>query len=81
MNKAELYDITPPIEERFKSPLSAENGGCADFAATGWDENGAATGVFLGDSKNPELLGIRLTPEEFVAMADGIGAIRARLGL
>ncbi|MFB8055015.1 hypothetical protein ACFC6U_02605 [Kitasatospora purpeofusca] len=52
-----------------------------DFAATGWDANGVATGVAIFDSENPELTGTRYTPEEFIAMADGIEAIRKRLGL
>ncbi|WP_327065967.1 DUF397 domain-containing protein [Kitasatospora sp. NBC_01302] len=81
MKKQNLYDITPPVEERFKSPLSEANGSCVDFAATGRDASGVATGVFVGDSMNPGLLGLRFTPEEFTAMADGIAAIRKQLGL
>ncbi|MFB7377227.1 DUF397 domain-containing protein [Kitasatospora purpeofusca] len=81
VKKQELYDITPGPEERFKSPLSEGNGACVDFAATGWDANGVATGVAIFDSENPELTGTRYTPEEFIAMADGIEAIRKRLGL
>ncbi|MFB7473218.1 DUF397 domain-containing protein [Kitasatospora sp. NPDC056184] len=81
MEKQDLYDITPPVEERFKSPLSEGNGACIDFAATGRDGNGRATGVAIFDSQNPELMGTRYTPEEFIAMADGIEAIRKKLGL
>jgi hypothetical protein len=80
MNKAELYDVTPPVEERFKSPHSAEESGCVTFAPIK-DARGNLLGVFVGDSKNPDLQGMRYTPEEFVAMADGIDAIRKRLGL
>ncbi|MFJ6622304.1 hypothetical protein ACIQOW_32580 [Kitasatospora sp. NPDC091335] len=80
MEKQKLYDVVPPIEERFKSPLSQANGTCATFAPiTGAD--GQLAGVFVGDSQNPDILGVRLTPEEFIAMADGMAAIRTRLGL
>ncbi|MBD0689695.1 hypothetical protein [Streptomyces sp. CBMA123] len=80
MEKQDLYDVIPPIEERFKSPLSQANGTCATFAPiTGAD--GQLAGVFVGDSMNPEILGVRLTPDEFMAMADGMDAIRKQLGL
>ncbi|MBO1419243.1 hypothetical protein [Streptomyces sp. FH025] len=80
MEKQELYDITPPVSERFKSPLSQGNGACATFAPIK-DENGHVVGVYQGDSQNPGILGVRYTIAEFVAMADGMGAIRKRLGL
>ncbi|MFI2607676.1 hypothetical protein [Kitasatospora sp. NPDC018619] len=80
MNKADLYSVTPPVEERFKSPLSVENSGCATFAPI-LNSSGELAGVYQGDSQNPDLLGVRHTIEEFIAMADGMDAIRKRLGL
>ncbi|MFJ2775721.1 hypothetical protein [Kitasatospora sp. NPDC087315] len=80
MEKQELYDVTPPVSDRFKSPLSQANGTCATFAPIA-NADGQLVGVFVGDSQNPDILGVRLTPSEFVAMADGMDAIRKRLGL
>ncbi|MFF4922880.1 hypothetical protein ACWDD9_00785 [Kitasatospora sp. NPDC001119] len=80
MEKQELYDVTPPMEDRFKSPFSEANGACATFAPI-LGEDGRLIGVFQGDSQNPEILGVRHTIAEFVAMADGMTAIRTRLGL
>jgi hypothetical protein len=80
MEKQDLYDVTPPISERFKSPLSVGNGGCATFAPIN-DASGHLIGVYVGDSQNPDIQGTRYTPEEFVAMADGMDSIRKRLGL
>lgn len=80
MEKQELYDVTPPVEERIKSPLSEGNGACATFAAIR-NSAGDVIGVYQGDSQNPDLLGVRYTLEEFYAMAGGIDAIRKGLGL
>ncbi|KJS52578.1 hypothetical protein VM98_30430 [Streptomyces rubellomurinus subsp. indigoferus] len=80
MEKQELYDVTPSIDERFKSPLSQTNGSCATFAPIK-DANGQLIGVYQGESQNPDILGVRYTIAEFVAMADGMDAIRTRLGL
>ncbi|MFF7588576.1 DUF397 domain-containing protein [Kitasatospora purpeofusca] len=80
MKKQELYEVTPSKDERFKSALSEGNGACATFAAIRNDA-GDLIGIFQGDSQNPDILGVRYTPEEFIAMADGIDGIRKRLGL
>ncbi|WP_158516379.1 hypothetical protein [Kitasatospora sp. MBT66] len=80
MEKQELYDVLPPVEERIKSPLSEGNGACATFAPIR-NSAGDLIGVYQGDSQNPDLLGVRYTLDEFHAMADGIDAIRRALGL
>ncbi|MFJ1754217.1 hypothetical protein [Kitasatospora sp. NPDC088134] len=80
MEKPDLYAVTPPVEERFKSPLSEGDGACATFAAIRNDA-GDLIGVYQGDSQNPDLLGVRYTVAEFLAMAGGIDAIRTKLGL
>ncbi|RGD62501.1 hypothetical protein DR950_36335 [Kitasatospora xanthocidica] len=80
MEKQELYDVTPPVEDRFKSPFSEANGACATFAPI-LSEDGRLVGIFQGDSQNPDILGVRHTLPEFVAMADGMEDIRKRFGL
>ncbi|MDH6139663.1 MULTISPECIES: DUF397 domain-containing protein [Kitasatospora] len=80
MQKQELYNVTPPVSERFKSPLSQTNGSCVTFAPIK-DEGDHLIGIYMGDSQNPDIQGTRYTPEEFIAMADGIDSIRKRLGL
>ncbi|MFD0407339.1 hypothetical protein [Kitasatospora sp. NPDC127116] len=80
MEKQDLYNVTPPVSERFKSPFSETNGSCATFAPI-MDAGGKLVGIFMGDSQNPDILGVRLTLPEFVAMADGMGDIRKRFGL